>query len=446
MGGDRRGAQLRTAVASAALAVGLAGCMVGGALPQRQPDEATAGATTATLADTTLARLVDEILPEVERSSGLTATRPLNVAVTNEEHLRSYLEKQLASQLPDEEAVALTAAYARLGLVPDTLDLRGLLAALLQEQVIGYYDPITDTLFVHDRVPVADLEPVLAHEMVHALQDQYVPLDSIARSFGDRSDPAGAYQAATEGHATYAMMEWQLAHMTGSQADLTKMPDLGPMLSVVDLSELGDFGSAEILSAAPAIIREGMIFPYVGGLVFMQRLWKERPDHPLPLGDGLPRSTEQILHVDRWLDHDVPTSVRFTEPVSEEWELVLQRDLGEFETRVFMSEHLGDRERADAVADGWDGDKYRLVRRGGQEALMWVSVWDTPEDAEEFAVAAREAYAARYHGGERTPTITRGDGERPTVTIVDAPPGISIPPSLFAYELSTDDSREVAPR
>lgn len=436
MGRDSKGRLARILAGSGALAAGLAGCMVAGALPQEERAEAVRGG----LADTTLARLVDEIRPTVERSSGLVAKAPLNVAATTEARLRAYLEAQLEAQLPEEEAAAVVAVYARLGLVPDTLDLRGLLVALLEEQVIGYYDPVTDTLFVHERVPVADLEPVLAHELVHALQDQHMPLDSIAGSFGERSDPAGAYQAAIEGHATYAMMEWQFQAMTGAEADLTGMPDLGPMLSAIDLSQLGDFGSAEILSAAPAVIREGMIFPYVGGLVFMQRLWKERPDRPLPFGEGLPTSTEQVLHLDRWLEDDDPTVVRFTEPVRDEWEVVLARDIGEFEIRVFLTEHLGDRERAEAAAGGWDGDAYRLLRRGDDEVLVWVSAWDTPEDADEFAEAAREAYGARYPAGDRTPRIVRASGERHTVTIVDGPSGSTVPERLYAFELEMPES------
>jgi len=388
------------------------------------------------LEDSTLARLVTEILPTVERSAGITAMAPLHVAATDETRLRTYLENQITGQLSEEEASAVTATYARLGLVPDSLDLRGLFLALLEEQVVGYYDPVTDTLFVHDRVTVEQLEPVLAHELVHALQDQEFALDSLSRALEDRNDASTASQAAMEGHATYAMMEWQWGNVTGSPADLTQLPDLGPTFANLDLSALGDIGPVDVLVGAPAIIREGMIFPYVGGLVFLQRLWKKVPARPLPFGPNLPSSTEQVLHVDRWLAGDEPTVVTFREPV-DGWEEIHARDLGELETRIFLEEHLQDRARAEAAAAGWDGDAYRLLRSPAGELLLWVSVWDSDSEADEFVSAARDAYARRYDGVDRQLRFERSQvSDRPVVRILDAPPGIHIPTGWTEVDLS----------
>ncbi len=389
----------------------------------------------ATLDDSTLARLVQEIQPTVERSAGLVATSPLNVAATDEARLHDYLTEQITTQLSVEEAAAITAAYARLGLVPDSLDLRALFLALLEEQVVGYYDPKSDTLFVHERVGVEQLEPVLAHELVHALQDQHVALDEVQAALGERNDASTAAQAAIEGHATYAMMEWQFASMTGMAADLTGLPDLGASFENIDLTQLGDFGPAEILANAPALVREGLIFPYVGGLVFLQRLWKQLPSRTLPFGVDMPASTEQVLHVERWLAGDRPTTVEFTGS-AEGWDIVYAKDLGELETRVFLTEHLGVPPWAERAAAGWDGDAYRLLRRGDAEALIWISVWDSPEDADEFAEAAAEAYARFYADEDREPDIARAtiDG-RAVVRILDSPAGVDLPAAASAFEL-----------
>ncbi|MDX1579585.1 MAG: hypothetical protein R3266_13960, partial [Gemmatimonadota bacterium] len=217
----------------ALLGLCITGCGAAEAAPESSRNAAPAALArpAPTLADSTLARLVREIQPAVERSARIEAVRPLLVAATDEGRLRAYLERQLREQLSPELAAAITATYARLGLVPDTLDLRALMLALLEEQVVGYYDPVTDTLFVHERVSVEQLEPVLAHELVHALQDQRLSLDSLQRELDDRNDRSTASQAALEGHATYAMMEWQFSAMTGSPADLTTLPDLGGTLA-----------------------------------------------------------------------------------------------------------------------------------------------------------------------------------------------------------------------
>ena len=55
-----------------------------------------------------------------------------------------------------------------------------------------------------------------------------------------------------------------------------------------------------------------------------------------------------------------------------------------------LEAHLGEKHRA-AAAEGWDGD--RVVSYQGSDGaigVVWMSRWDTPADATEFA----EAYAA----------------------------------------------------
>ncbi len=73
----------------------------------------------------------------------------------------------------------LETTYRLFGLLPDTLQLRALLLDLYTEQVAGYYDPDSATLFAVADADPAQLRLVLAHEMIHALQGQYLPLDSI---------------------------------------------------------------------------------------------------------------------------------------------------------------------------------------------------------------------------------------------------------------------------
>ena len=52
---------------------------------------------------------------------------------------------------------------------------------LLTEQVVGYYDPATKVLYVVDGAEPAMVNVTVTHELVHALQDQYLNLDSIQK-------------------------------------------------------------------------------------------------------------------------------------------------------------------------------------------------------------------------------------------------------------------------
>ncbi|UCG74740.1 MAG: hypothetical protein JSV95_08185 [Gemmatimonadota bacterium] len=377
--------------------------------------------------DTTLRRLAETLLPEVEAMSGIRSVRPLALASSSRETLEGFLARALDEQLPPERAEAVGAVYARLGLLPDTLQLAPLFRSLLLEQVVGYYDPARDTLYVVEGVSELQLEPVLVHEMVHALQDQRTDLDSLTRSLADANDRATAAQAALEGHATFVMMEWLLSRQTGASVDLTAMPDLGGLLGGLDPSLLA---GTPVLRDAPRVIRESLIFPYLGGLVFLQRIWSEDALRPLPFGGAMPRSTEQVLHPERFVpDPDEPVDVVFAAEPPAPWGQVHSDGLGELEIRVFLEEHLGDETVAGTAAEGWDGDRYRLLRDGDGEVLIWVTVWDTARDAAQFAAAARQAFEARYAngGGGRTVRVERGEVEgRQVVTVLDVPRGVEL--------------------
>ncbi|MFO7588505.1 MAG: hypothetical protein R6X22_10575 [Gemmatimonadota bacterium] len=371
------------------------------------------------------------LLPEIETLAGLPARAPIATGLRSREELEAYLAAELERQLPAGKAAAVVRVYARLGLVPADLDLAPLLRALLLEQVVGYYDPARDTLYVVSGVDSALVELVLAHEMVHALQDQYQDLDSLMRANLDRNDRATAAQAALEGHATLAMLEWQLARLTGGTFDWEDLPDLS---SLAD-GELVEAAGLEMpeLAAAPRVVRESLLFPYVGGLLYARARNRAVGGRSAPLGAAMPTSTEQVLHPERSFgeDRDEPTPLQLDAPPPGGWREVRADGLGELEVRIWLEELLGDRDRAARAAGGWDGDRYRLLEGPGGEALLWVTAWDTEEDAAEFAAAARDALARRYGDGprgdggkRRSLTVRPGDLDGvPIVTVLDAPEG-----------------------
>jgi len=439
-GVQRRRAPLGRSVGVLAAVAGLAALACGeGSAGASGGAGAPGGAgTEPATRDTVLERMAEELVPAVEERAGLRFRSPPRLARASRATLESFLSGQLEEDLPPERARAIGASYARFGLLPDTVDLRSLLRELYLEQVVGYYDPAADTLFVREGVSREQLRGVLVHEMVHALQDQHTDLDSLTEARAALNDAATAARAAIEGHATFVMMEWMLAERAGSTVDLTDLPGLRQLLGGTDLTDLATMPA---LGEAPRVIRESLVFPYVGGLGFMQEVWRAREGRPVPLGAEIPGSTEQILHPDRYLapGRDAPTTVRFPGELPEGWREVYADGLGELETRIFLEGFLGDTARARAGAAGWDGDRYRLAAADdGDELLVWATVWDSPGEAEEFAAAAREAYRARYDAAagrsradgsivvvgaaDRRVEIRRAEVEgRPVVLVVDGP-------------------------
>lgn len=430
---------LRGVIAAFLVAAGLAAC--GGA---DAADERVAGETSA---DTALRRLAADLLPAAERRSGLLARGPIQLATRSREDLEAFLVAQMAEQLPPDRLDAVVRTYARLGLVPETIDLEPLLRSLLLEQVVGYYDPARDTLYVVDRVDESQIEPVLLHEIVHALQDQYVDLDSLMKANLEANDRGTAAQAAMEGHATFAMLEWQLAAMMGGSADLTALPGLDGLLGDDPLAAAGL--EMPVLAEVPAVIRESLLFPYLGGLVFVQKHWAGPRGRVPPLGADMPVSTEQVIHPERFEPGqiDMPTEVRFLEAPPDGWTEVFTDGLGELETRLVLREFLADREEADRAAAGWDGDRFRLLDGPSGEVFVWATVWDTDRDALEFEAGVERALLERYEGdpaaeGREVEVLRGTEGRRPVVVVWDLPAGLDRTAGLeglTAFELEEQD-------
>ncbi len=329
-------------------------------------------------ADRELGELASALLPDLARRSGLELREPVRLEKRTRADLVRYLRHKLDEQLPESEARRTVAAYALLGLVSDTLDLRALMLALYTEQVAGFYEPDSAALFILDDQPAAVLQPLLVHELVHAVQDQSVDLEALTDpDLGN--DRATAAQAAIEGHATLVMLEFLTEQMRGAPVDLGQVRDfagsLGPALE-------GMQGQFPALAGAPAVVRRALLFPYVEGAGFVQGLWSGGARHA-PFGPYLPLSTEQILTRDL---EDDPVRLRLTVEGARDLQ---QDDLGRLEGGIFAETHVG--AGRGGLADGWGGDRYALVEMpGGRRGLAWFVVWDTR--------AARDAWVAALSG------------------------------------------------
>ena len=362
-----------------------------------------------------LNEMVDSIMPRLTVVAGLEQRGPVRVRTQVRDSLRVYLERRMAEEMPPEELEAIRQVYVALGLLPADLDLKRTLMDLYTEQVVGYYDPDQKTLFIVEGAQTEEVYPVLVHELVHAIQDQHVDLDSLM-SDKRGNDRQTAAQAAIEGHATLVMFALLAEQASGAPLDPRQLPDIGEQIR---LGLEADNSQLPVFRSAPRILKESLLFPYAGGASFVHQLWL-RPlntgfgtPYPAPIGERLPQSTEQVLHPQsRFLvQKDEPTELRFDADTTG---VLYENTLGELETRVVLEEHLGN----PAAATGWDGDRFRLLRVPGGNALVWFSVWDDAAAADRFANAYRQI-AARRAG--RSIDVQRLEiGGRPGVRVIDA--------------------------
>src|ERR1700727_1632369 len=114
---------------------------------------------------------VDEILEFDSKQTGLPIKKEVKRKLTSRDEVVSYLTKHVN----DEDTKRLRRSelvLKKFGLLPPEFNLETFLVALLREEVAGYYDPKTKTVNLLDWVPLEEQEPVMAHELTHALQDQ----------------------------------------------------------------------------------------------------------------------------------------------------------------------------------------------------------------------------------------------------------------------------------
>lgn len=364
--------------------------------------------------------LVRSEAPAVERAVGVPFKHPPRVEARTRAQLRDYLVRQLEDTAELRDLMGSATAYKLLGMIPDTLDVQKLFLDLYTEQVIGFYDPRTKVLYVVSGAPENQLRITIGHELVHALQDQYVSLDSIQRSRG-ADDRKLAAQAVIEGQATFD----QLRAMLGPGNVAVNLP--GGWDRVREMIR-NSRDAMPVYSAAPLVIQETIIFPYLSGAEYV-RAFSERFPHTEPW-TRFPVSTEQVLHPRNYFTSpaDTPLVVRITpRGVTPSYE----NDMGEFETRLFLYQGLGHESEAIRGAAGWGGDRYVVWgptsdRNGALDprsaSIAWATAWDTPADAAEFyAMAQRIADSRPKNSGRRTTVSTALVAGRPVVLIVDTP-------------------------
>lgn len=335
-----------------------------------------------------LAALVDSLRAPVERAAGLTFKSPPTSAMRSREQVNAYLVAKLDEELPPERMRGIETAYRMFGLLPDTLQLRALLLDLYTEQVAGYYDPDSAMLFGVEGADRSQLRLVLAHEMIHALQGQHLPLDSIlsARSNNDRLTAA---QAILEGQATLASLD-----VLAPSQQVARNPEFWELYREQVRAQQA---SMPVFRRAPLILRESLIFPYLQGAEFMH-WWMQSPrGDTLPYGELMPVSSEQILHPARYQANDQPAALRLAPDTNAVYEDVL----GENEIRVILATLAGSDEVQTVVPLGWGGDRYRLYQTPDGPALVWYAVWDDARAAERFMRAAAAGLRTTARRGYR---------------------------------------------
>lgn len=343
----------------------------------------------------------DEILKVVSRLRALDIKQSVKSSFKTKDEIEQSVIRDLDENTPPEEFEASQKTLVKLGLVTTSFRLRDYVVQLLREQVAGFYEPKTKEFYLAAWLPLSDQKRVIAHELVHALQDQHFNL----RRFEDwpkgDSDAELAAHALVEGEATLVMIEYDFEQQ-GMKLDMNKIGALTD--SMIEQDAGSDAKAYPVLANAPKVLKENLQFPYLYGAGFVGAVLKNRSWQALDTTySSLPASTEQIMHPERFLARDHPVKIEIPDlsgSLGANWKKADADVNGEFGYLVALAEFIS-RRVARAAAAGWGGDRYALYENKATGGLVLVqyTIWDTESDAREFFDAYSERTEKRYRIG-----------------------------------------------
>ena len=279
-----------------------------------------------------------------------------------------------------EESIRL---YRLIGLIPHDFDYSQCRGRDAPESIKGIYDYSSRGIIIRKNASVP--EQVLAHELVHALQDQYFDLKSLHRTMCGRTDSCLALGALTEGDAVLTDEKYtrQYAPPEDTSSPVEEKPSL-------------DAGCV-----IPEKIISQFEFPYTFGRIFMSRVrksgrnnaWQKTFHHP-------PQTTREILHEKDFQLHDgirfKPVHVTMPSKHPDLGRKISEDTIGQYTIRLLFGSPDPRRDKnAILAAKGWRGDTAALYSSGRNYSLIWESVWETEKDARDFFDTIKSLLADR---------------------------------------------------
>jgi hypothetical protein len=333
---------------------------------------------------------VARTLRRVESVRGLVATKSVPGVVLPREQLIARVRAHVARELPPEVIRNEGRVLQLFGFVPTDFDYEAAMYKLLQAQLAGYYEPSDGTMYMAGDLEGEDAKATLAHELVHALQDQRWDLEARSRYRPGQGDSAEAVSALAEGDATSAMLDVMIARaLPGRGLSAANLPE--EVFSEQMRQALAVSPGAE----SPRVMRSSLIAPYLYGTLFVNVLRRRGGwDAVNRAWDQPPTTSEQILHVDKWDAHEPALKVDAPSfaALGAGWTVADEDSEGELGARLAFEEWMTPSAAASASA-GWGGDRGVLLTDGDRAAFAWRLRFDATAKADELATRSFAALA-----------------------------------------------------
>jgi hypothetical protein len=401
---------------------------------------------------------VRTLVKAAEHYRGLKLEHPVPRGAIDVAGMKKAVAEDLSQDLPPARLAEVDAALKAFSLIPETMNLTTYLPDLLSSQTAGFYDAKRKYLAIASRKggmldhadggdsPDGRMEDaVLVHELTHAIQDQHFDLEKLT-SADPLLDLDLAESALAEGDATLTMFDFLAGTSVEDSPELARRAT--ELLSHPPSDDSGSSQPGEKeLAEAPAWFRETLLFSYTEGFAFCLAV-RQHGGQPLldyAFKTDPPRSSEQILHPDKWYgQRDDPIVIELPDLTTAllGYRRAALGEMGEEGIRILLREHLHDDKQADRAAAGWGGDRFAVYEKSGSQRLIgWVTDWDTETDANEFEQAAGKlgpGWEVSRTAAKRVVVLRGVDAPQRAEVVrqlaaakAQAPPNKPVPPALL---------------
>lgn len=338
----------------------------------------------------------DEVLKETSDIRKLPILRPVRSGAQSRAEIEQMLIRNLNENASADEMRASELVLKKLGLAPADFELRSFIIKLLAEQVAGYYEPKSQEFYLADWIDIDGQRPVIAHELTHALQDQHFNLRRFEKWPKHDSDAELAAHSLVEGDASFLMMQYVVRNPERQLAFMKSMNATGA-------------SSSEQIEKAPRVLRETLLFPYFQGAAWVASVYKQGGwDAVSAAYKNLPKSTEQILHNDKYAANELPVKVNVRDisaTLGRGWKMADNDVEGEWGYYLILDQILASPDVSKKASAGWGGDRYALFTgpKSSDVLVVQKTVWDSEQDAREFFDAYVTRTSKRYGVEPATP-------------------------------------------
>ncbi|HEX3875931.1 MAG TPA: ImmA/IrrE family metallo-endopeptidase [Bryobacteraceae bacterium] len=354
---------------------------------------------------------VPQIMRQLADITGMKIHHPVPCAFITKADVNKFLKERVHEVAKPEEIRAEELTLKKFNFVPADFDLAKNTVDLLTEQAAAFYDYNKKKMFITETDSAEPQEPVLAHELGHALADQNYNLAKFIKRGEKSDDGSTARLAVMEGQATWLMSEF-LARQNGRS--LKSSPSLVESMAKVSDSGGGDY---PVFDNEPLYLRVTLVFPYSKGMLFQNAV--EEHDGKQSFGEVFkkpPVSTQQILHPEKYFSNVKPSDPKLPDvKLPHSYKPLVGGVLGELEHRILI-EQAANAKTADQIAPHWRGSNFALLedKTAKRVVLFYAAEWDSEDAARQYLAVYRTAMQRKWKKmtvSTNTPDVLTGEGD-----------------------------------